>query len=183
MIGNRSVKKLLLGIFILFGIFAVLKELRPAARFNTAQETLQVKRIDSNGDVVNEEFQTRLAPYLAVYHGAGWCPPCQQFSPILAEFYHDANKTKLRFQLVMVNYDRSEADMVAYMRQHRMEFPALRRGEAGAWSKATGDGIPNLIIIDTATGKVVTSSFDGSTYVGCEKPLEVLRTVVAQGHP
>jgi len=177
------VRNFLLCICLLFGIFALIRALKPAARFNSAQETLQVERLDGSGAVIREEFQPRLAPYLAVYHGAGWCPPCQHFSPGLAEFYHDADKTKHRFQLVMVNYDQSDEDMVAYMRQHRMEFPAVRRNEAGGWGKATGDGIPNLIIIDTATGKVVTSSFDGSTYVGCDKPLSVLRTIIAQGHP
>ena len=64
-----------------------------------------------------------------------------------------------------------------------MEFPAVLRGEAGGWAASTGNGIPNLMIIDTATGKVVSSSFEGSEYVGCEKPLGVLATIVAQGHP
>jgi thiol-disulfide isomerase/thioredoxin len=177
------VKKFFLGICIVFGIFAVLRELRPAPKFNKGGDTLQVRRLDASGDVVREEFQPRLAPYLAVYHGAGWCSPCQRFSPRLAEFYHDADKTGQRFQLLMVNHDYSDEDMVAYMRQHRMEFPALRRDEAGAWGVATGNGIPNLIIIDTATSKVVASSYDGSTYVGCDKPLNVLRKIVAQGHP
>jgi thiol-disulfide isomerase/thioredoxin len=177
------VKKFLLGVCIVFGFFAVLKALRPAARFDRAGDTLQVERLTSNGAVLREEFQPRLAPYLAVYHGASWCGPCQAFSPGLSEFYRAADKTRERFQLVMVNYDQSDADMVAYMRQHRMEFPAVMRGDAGGWGASTGSGIPNLIIIDTATGKVVSSSFDGSTYVGCDVPLRVLRAIIAQGHP
>ena len=183
MVRLAVVKKLILGVCIVFGIIAVIRALKPAPRFNTAESTLQVQRLGGNGAVVREEFEPRLAPYHAVYHGAGWCPPCQQFSPRLAEFYHDADKSKNRFQLFMVNYDHSDADMIGYMREHRMEFPALRRGEAGAWGAATGNGIPNLIVIDTATGRVVASSFEGSTYVGCDKPLGVLRRIVAQGHP
>lgn len=179
----NPVKKFLLVVFILFGFFAVLREFRRTPRFGTADNTLRIQRIGSDGAVVSEDFQPRLAPYLAVYHGAGWCPPCQLFSPLLAEFYHDADKTKLRFQLVMVNYDRSDDDMIAYMRQHAMEFPAVRRGEAGGWGAATGRGIPNLIIIDTSTGRVVSSSYDGNTYQGCDRPLSVLRTIVAEGHP
>jgi thiol-disulfide isomerase/thioredoxin len=181
--GHIPVKKFLLGLFVLFGIITLLKEFRSTPRFDAAGDTLQVARLDAGGAVIHEEFQPRMAPYLALYHGAGWCPPCQQFSPHLAEFYHKADKTKLRFQLAMVNYDRSEADMVAYMRQHKMEFPAIARGDAGKWGAATGNGIPNLIIIDTSTNKVVASSFEGSTYVGCEKPLGVLQTIIAQGHP
>src|ERR1700679_2479875 len=172
--------RLLLGIFLLFGLVWLVREFRPAARFNNAEGTLQVERLAVDGTVVREEFEPRLAPYLAVYHGASWCGPCQQFSPQLCEFYHRADKTPLRFQLVMVNYDMSRDDMIGYMRQHKMEFPAVRREEAGAWGASTGNGIPNLIIIDTATGKVVSSSFEGSEYVGCEKPLGVLATIVAQ---
>jgi thiol-disulfide isomerase/thioredoxin len=176
-------KKFFLCVCAVFGAYALYREYRPAPRFTNAEGTIQVERLGSGGDVVREEFKPALAPYLAVYHGAGWCGPCQRFSPHLAEFYHDADKTKLRFQLVMVNYDRSDEDMVAYMRQHKMEFPATTRREAGRWAASTGNGIPNLIIIDTATGKVVSSSFEGSTYVGCDKPLGVLRKIIAQGHP
>jgi thiol-disulfide isomerase/thioredoxin len=168
---------------VFFGLFEAFTEFRPAPRFNSAPETLQVERLSSDGALVREEFQPRLAPYLALYHGASWCEPCQQFSPRLSEFYRDADKTRHRFQLVMVNYDRSDGEMVAYMRQHNMEFPAVMRGDAGSWGKATGNGIPNLIIVDTATNKVVVSSFDGSTYQGCDVPLNVLRTIIAQGHP
>jgi len=183
MTGPSTMRRFLIGIVIVLGLVALLRGLRPAPRFNRAQNTLNVQRLAADGTPVREEFQPRLAPYLAVYHGAGWCPPCQQFSPRLAEFYHDADKAGHRFQLVMVNYDRSDADMVAYMRQHRMEFPALRRDEAGGWGATTGDGIPNLVIIDTSTGRVVASSFDGSTYVGCDEPLKVLRKIISQGHP
>jgi thiol-disulfide isomerase/thioredoxin len=176
-------KKFLIVMVVFFGLMQAFREFRPTPRFSSAADTLRVERLDSDGTVIHEEFQPRLAPYLALYHGASWCGPCQQFSPRLSEFYRDADKTRLRFQLLMVNYDQSDSDMVAYMRQHHMEFPAIMRDDAGSWNAATGNGIPNLIIIDTATNKVVVSSFDGSTYQGCDVPLNVLRTIIAQGHP
>ncbi len=168
---------------VFFGLIEAFKEFRPAPRFGAAADSLRVERLGADGSVIHEVFQPRMTPYVAIYHGASWCGPCQEFSPRLCEFYHDADKTKHRFQLVMVNYDLSEGDMVAYMRQHSMEFPAIRRGDAGSWGAATGNGIPNLIIVDTSTGKVVASSFDGSTYQGCDVPLNLLRNIVAQGHP
>lgn len=176
-------KKFLLVIAVLFGAFTLAREYGHRVKFSGAEGTLQVGRLGRDGTLVHEAFNPRLAPYLALYHGAGWCPPCQRFSPGLSQFYHSADKTGRTFQLVMVSYDESEADMVAYMREHKMEFPSVMRKEAGAWGAATGSGIPNLIIVDTATGSVVTSSFDGSSYQGCEKPLNVLRTIIAQGHP
>jgi thiol-disulfide isomerase/thioredoxin len=176
-------KKFLITVVVFFGALQAFRECRPGPRFNNAAGALQVERLGSDGTVVREEFQPRLAPYLAVYHGASWCPPCQRFSPELAKFYHDSDKTKHLFQLIMANYDETHADMIAYMRQHRMEFPAISQKDAGAWGAATGPGIPNLVIIDTATGKVVSSSYDGSIYQGCEVPLAVLKAIIANGHP
>src|ERR1700690_982550 len=126
-------KRFLIFIVAVFVVYTAFKQFRPAVRFNGAEDTLQVKRLHLNGEVAREVFQPRLAPYLAVYHGASWCSPCQQFSPRLSEFYRNADKTKNRFQLMMVNYDQSDAAMVAYMRQHKMGFPAVSRGEAGGW--------------------------------------------------
>lgn len=175
---NRAV----IGLMVVIGLVSAFRAFRPGPKFNKASDSVQVTRLNGDGSLAHEDFRPRLAPYLAVYHGASWCGPCQAFSPQLCEFFHQADKTKGRFQLLMVNYDRSDADMVAYMREHRMEFPAVRRGDSGNWGASTGNGIPNLMIIDTATGKVVSSSFDGSSYVGCDPPLRVLRTIIATGH-
>jgi thiol-disulfide isomerase/thioredoxin len=177
MIAGRSVRNLVPAFLILCVIVGAYRLLKRPPSFAHATSEIAVTRIGPSGDVVHETLNPLLAPYLAVYHGAGWCPPCQRFSPTLAEFYHSADKTGKRFQLVMVNYDRSEADMLAYMRQHSMEFPAVMLGSAGPWGKSTGSGIPNLMIIDTATGKVVSSSFEGDTYVGPAVPLDVLRNI------
>jgi thiol-disulfide isomerase/thioredoxin len=176
-------KRLFLGICVLFGVLAVVRQVRSTPHFAVAPGAFAVERLGPSGQVVHESFQPRQAPYLAIYHGASWCGPCQQFSPRLCEFYRDASKAQGRFQLLMVNYDRSEGEMVAYMRQHQMGFPAVRRGDAGAWGASTGSGIPNLVIIDTASGKVVSSSFSGTDYQGCDVPLAVLRRITSVGHP
>lgn len=171
-------KNLVTAVFILCLVLIAVRLFKRPVNFSSAPSEIAVTRIERGGSVVHETLNTLRAPYLAVYHGAGWCPPCQQFSPILAEFYHSADTARQKFQLVMVNYDHSEEEMLAYMRQHHMEFPAVMRGSAGPWGRATGSGIPNLIIIDTATGKVVSSSFDGETFVGPEVPLDVLKNLV-----
>lgn len=162
---------------VIVGAYRLVGALKHQANFAHAPSEIAVTRIVPSGDVVHETLNPLLAPYLAVYHGAGWCPPCQRFSPTLAEFYHAADKTGKRFQLVMVDYDRTEGDMLAYMRQHHMEFPAVMVASAGVWGKSTGNGIPNLMIIETSTGKVVSSSYSGDTYVGPGVPLDVLKNI------
>jgi thiol-disulfide isomerase/thioredoxin len=176
-------KNFLLGVCVVFALVWAYNRFKPAHRFTGGADTIPVERLTSAGKIVEENFQPRQAPYLAVYHGASWCGPCQAFSPRLCDFYNASTKQRDRFQLLMVNYDRSEPDMAGYMREHKMAFPAVMREHAGDWGVSTGQGIPNLVIIDTATGKVVSSSFDGSTYVGCDVPLRTLMTILVQGHP
>jgi thiol-disulfide isomerase/thioredoxin len=178
-----TIKRLFLGVCILFGVLSLVDHVRSTPHFASAPGALAVERLAAGGGMVHESFQPRGAPYLAVYHGASWCGPCQEFAPRLAAFYHDANKSQNRFQLLMVNYDRSEGEMVAFMHEHQMEFPAVLREEAGGWGAATGRGIPNLVIIETATGKVVSSSYGALGYQGCDAPLSVLRRIIGSGHP
>ncbi len=175
-------KRLFLIACLVVGSYQIYHMLRGNPSFASADGELQVTQLQGPA-VVHHPFNPRLTPYLAVYHGASWCGPCQQFSPTLCEFFHAADKKPGYFQLLMVNYDRTDDDMIAYMREHKMEFPAVSQGSAGKWGTSTGNGIPNLIIIETATGKVVSSSFSGSDYVGCYKPLDVLKTIATVGHP
>jgi len=67
--------------------------------------------------------------------------------------------------------------MAAYLRDEHVTFPAVMRADAGAWSQATGRGIPNLMIVDTQTGKVVSSCYRGDEYVGPAVPLSVLESL------
>jgi thiol-disulfide isomerase/thioredoxin len=170
----KNVLKLFLVVCV---VLSVIRLLKPAVNFAHAPADIDVTRIAPDGTVVHEKLNPRLAPYLAVYHGAAWCGPCQRFSPTLAEFYRSTDRSKMKFQLVMVDYDRSDEEMLAYMRQHEMSFPAVRSGSAGSWGQATGNGIPNLMIVETATGKVIASSFNGDTFVGPEVPLEALKRI------
>lgn len=166
--------KAILVLCVVVGIYKLL-HLHGAVRMISGPD--EITAVSLHGQKATQGvFHPRDKPYLALYHGASWCPPCQAFSPTLAQFYHDADKSK--FQLIMVNYDRSQEDMIDYMKEHVMEFPAIREGDAGKWAAATGDGIPNLIIIDTATGKVLDSSYSGSDYKGPNAPLDTLRGLI-----
>jgi thiol-disulfide isomerase/thioredoxin len=164
------------------GAFIAIRDHMPA-RVHGGRDSFQVRRLAPSGPIVREDFRPKDAPYLAVYHGAKWCGPCQRFSPTLCSFYHDADKSTGRFQLFMASYDHSDSEMEAYMREHQMEFPAIPHADAGGWGVSTGPGIPNLVIIETGSGRVIASSFEGSNYVGCDRPLEVLRRIAALGHP
>lgn len=44
---------------------------------------------------------------------ASWCPPCHQFTPILAEFYNKHHIDK-NFEIVFVSGDQSEQQFQEY---------------------------------------------------------------------
>lgn len=155
-------------------LFAVMHFAHSSADFKGAKDPIAAYELTPTGQVVPVTVDPHATRYLALYHSAGWCGPCRAFTPRLEEFYEAAGRAGRKFQLVMINLDRSQDDMVAYLRDHHVQFPATMRAAAGAWAQSTGRGIPNLIIVDTQTGQVISSCFRGDDYVGPGVPLAVL---------
>ena len=105
----------------------------------------------------------------ALYFSAGWCPPCHTFTPKLVNFY-SAMKPKhpADFEVVFISSDNSEAAQIAYMKEMRMTWPALRFWALKSSPNLVrygGKGIPRLVLVD-AGGNVLSDSFVGDNYVG-----------------
>ncbi len=72
-------------------------------------------------DILGEEFidcnnQTRFADvflhtekFIGVYFGASWAAPCQEFDPILIDFYDKVNRISKKMEIVYVNSDEDVA--------------------------------------------------------------------------
>ena len=105
--------------------------------------------------------------YWAIYFSASWCPDCRAFTPDLVRFYHEFKQDHPNFELILVTADRSEQDMLNYMKNDHMEWPALRYSDK--WNRSlrpldyVTDWIPNLVLVDQ-DGKVLsrTSTSDSS---------------------
>lgn len=55
---------------------------------------------------------------VAVYFSASWCPPCRQFTPVLAKLYGELNKRRPgQFEVVWVSGDRTQEDFLAYYKK------------------------------------------------------------------
>lgn len=113
---------------------------------------------------------TKLAgkKYIAFYYSAHWCPPCRKFTPQFVKFYQQVASQHPELEVVFVSSDEGPAEMQNYMKIENMPWAALRFERKATEHEVThyaGAGIPDLVVVD-ATGKVLSDSYQGKTYVG-----------------
>lgn len=112
--------------------------------------------------------------FFGIMFSAGWCGPCREFAPHLLDSYRRLKEMYPEFELVLVSRDRSPAEMLAYMREERMPWPALKHGssrEIEGIESLAGPGIPCLVLIDDH-GRVLAHSFKGDDYLGPDSVLD-----------
>lgn len=52
--------------------------------------------------------------YIGLYFSAHWCPPCRNFTPVLAQAYSDLQKKDVSFEVVFVSADQNEDEWKEY---------------------------------------------------------------------
>ncbi|TRY63398.1 hypothetical protein TCAL_01845 [Tigriopus californicus] len=82
------------------------------------------------------------------YFSAHWCPPCRQFTPILKDFYAEAND--MGVEIIFVSSDKSHDDMISYMKESHGDWFALKHGDDSVKELKENfqiSGIPSLIVL------------------------------------
>jgi nucleoredoxin len=134
------------------------------------------KLVAAEGGELRPRPDARLAGvrFYGIYFSAGWCGPCRRFTPELIDAYGKIRALYPEFEVVFVSRDKSAADMLAYMRDDRMPWPALQwdlvRGTREI-ARYAGSGIPCLVLVD-AEGKVLSDSYRWGRYVGPDAVLD-----------
>jgi nucleoredoxin len=135
-----------------------------------------------NGNLVHADDEALAHKKLfAFYFSAHWCQPCRKFTPQLVEYYNRVVAQHPEFEIIFYSFDKSASAMEMYMREANMPWPAIDFGKLQAkevLTKNAGSGIPSLVLVD-ATGKVLSSSYDGSQYLGPGKVLADLDAILA----
>jgi nucleoredoxin len=118
--------------------------------------------VDSDGKPVHDPtLQNK--KYFAFYSGAGWCPPCQAFSPDLVKYATATLPNHPELAFVMFNLDKTTPDMLAYMKQEQMPFPAVAMKDftncalLGFYSTEI---IPDIVVCDRFGRIVATNILD-----------------------
>jgi nucleoredoxin len=98
--------------------------------------------------------------YFVLYFGAGWCPPCLDFSPNLVKFANDALPRHPELAIVMLNEDKTPGDMLAYMQKENFPFPAVQQNvwlANAAIAHYAGRIMPDVVVIDRL-GKILADN-------------------------
>jgi len=136
--------------------------------------------LDNNGTFKPYTASLKDVKYLAIYHSAAWCAPCKIFTPKLVKFYNDFKPSHPNFELVFVSHDPGVTDMLGYMKDDAMTWPAVRFEDIDATKVNDTDpqgGMPDLILTD-ASGKVLSDTFQGDNFVGPDKVLDDIKSIV-----
>lgn len=95
-------------------------------------------------------------PLILLYFSASWCPPCQQFSPILSKFIkqHVGDVT-----CIYVSADRNQYDMQDYISGKGWKSVSwdTSKERDGLFSEYGVYSIPTLLVMDAKSGKVITT--------------------------
>lgn len=84
-----------------------------------------------------------------LYFSAHWCPPCRQFTPVLAKFYKDLQAKRQDFEIVFCSSDKDEAGFKEYFKEHPwLALPFADRKLKDKLSRKFGiQGIPALLVV------------------------------------
>lgn len=153
-----------------------------AAKPSIFKDMLKGKLVALAGKRVGRYEMVEEPKYYAFYFSAHWCPPCRAFTPKLVEFYNAQETRKKNFEIIFVSADNDEQSMDQYIKGDTMPWPAVAfrsLDRIKEIKKYSTQGIPRLVLVDRE-GKVISDSYEGSTYVGPEKVMNEIPGKTAQ---
>eukprot|EP01054_Gregarina_sp_Poly1_P006427 Gregarina_sp_Poly_1__6426@NODE_3433_length_1099_cov_268_813953_g236_i2_p1_GENE_NODE_3433_length_1099_cov_268_813953_g236_i2NODE_3433_length_1099_cov_268_813953_g236_i2_p1_ORF_typecomplete_len306_score25_87Thioredoxin_8/PF13905_6/3_9e27PUB/PF09409_10/1_2e15AhpCTSA/PF00578_21/1_3e08Thioredoxin/PF00085_20/2_8e07Thioredoxin/PF00085_20/3_5e03Redoxin/PF08534_10/9_1e08Thioredoxin_2/PF13098_6/1_7e05Thioredoxin_9/PF14595_6/0_00027Thioredoxin_9/PF14595_6/2_6e03TraF/PF13728_6/0_00038DnaGprimase_HBD/PF16730 len=108
------------------------------------------------GDRLHADISTHIdlsqihAEVIAIYFSAHWCPPCRQFTPLLANLYNHALQLNKSFDIVFGTNDRSAVEFQQYYSQMPWKaIPYMDKVRVQTLMTIYGiRGIPSLVIVD-----------------------------------
>ena len=108
------------------------------------QKAMTVGDIDSN------------LKLLMIYVSKHDCPPCREFTPMLAELYKEMNESSTAFEVVFISGDPTLQEFQEYLSE--MPWPAVPHKDPRIKDIAKTfkvRGVPRLIVLNAKTGDVI----------------------------
>jgi nucleoredoxin len=159
----------------------------PAAASQIAT-LVEDKLVSSDGTAFASPAQP--IQYYIFYYSARWCPPCHAYTPELVKWYSQFQPAHPNFELIFVSEDTSEAEMLAYMKEMAVPWPAMRFDQlahAGDFQgpgveRYAGNVIPFLALVD-ASGKLLAKSYESGDMVSPTPVMDKIALLTAGALP
>ncbi|MGD1030468.1 MAG: thioredoxin-like domain-containing protein [Opitutaceae bacterium] len=137
--------------------------LDPDKRPSRIAAALQPLLVDSDGKPCHDDHLEG-KKFFAFYFGANWCQPCHDFSPGFVKFLNGVMPQHPELAVVLMSNDPQPAQMLAYMKEEKMPFPAVPQKDllqSSLLMSYAAKMIPHLVIVDRF-GKVLATSDDSN---------------------
>ncbi|CAF1053317.1 unnamed protein product [Adineta ricciae] len=144
--------------------------------FSTLKEILGEKLVQHNqsDDKPSEISADELnGKSIALYFSAYWCPPCRNFTPMLAKVYKDVyDEISNKVEVVFLSCDVNEEEFNKYLEE--MPWKAVpfadRDRPRFLGDKLTPNGLPSLIVLSPSF-EIITKSGLEEVQIGFDKAL------------
>jgi nucleoredoxin len=138
-----------------------LAAIAPDSRPSRIAAALEGSMVDATGQPYRDGHLEGKKIY-ALYFGASWCAPCHAFSPDLVKFLSQTLPSHPELAAVLISEDQQPDQMLAYMKEENMPFPAVPRSrfmQSVLLRSYAAEIIPQFTIVDRF-GKVLASNDD-----------------------
>ena len=129
------------------------EEKSKSEKTNKVSTALKGKLIELKGDKIADAEISSKVDYYVLYHSASWWGGCKSVTKQLVSINKKNNKLgdKKKFQLVLVDYDRSAKGLEGYLKSSKMSWPAIKLDQKKSVSELTSLGetgfIPNIVLL------------------------------------
>ena len=96
--------------------------------------------------------------FVLLYASAHWCPPCRQYSPMLANWYRSLGTNK-SVEVVFLSCDHDEDGFQSYYRDMPwLAVPFDDEAREQLLAHIRVQGIPRLVVLDGKTGRIIVDN-------------------------
>jgi len=155
--------------------------MEPAQRNSRIIDIVREIMVDSSGKPFTHPGLDETKVFV-FYYGAGWCKPCQLMSPELVKWVKANAASNPHMTVIMLSGDEKESEMLAYMKERKMPWPAVAREAwlASPVFKSMSKGTYPQLLITDRFGKVIYNEGDADREQ-IEKHLAALQKVSESG--
>ncbi|KAJ0407291.1 hypothetical protein ATCC90586_003149 [Pythium insidiosum] len=113
-------------------------------------EALLENQLQGRDGLVSTTDALAQKKFIGLYFSAHWCPPCREFTPMLAQVYEEIKRQHDDLEVVFVSYDKTQEQFEEYFAEMPwLALPYAKRDLKAAIGKKLGImGVPMLVFVD-----------------------------------